>query len=136
MDSKFRELSDVALAAFAQASVEGTLGKLTTDGAFRLARSVSADPSALSEVVGAPGATKDDAETLVLDEYFAERSADLVRSVSSERDTMVRRMRSERRNRMFESAGITPDEAARVSFDDENGDPSSMNLVKERFYFE
>lgn len=130
-----RDMAKLGLAAFVQSASDGSLGGLSSEQMMALAAGASSDPDVASEAFGGK-ATPGQIQKLVIDECLSQRFAGVGDSISAGRRDRFARMRSDRLAAVFGKAGIGPDEAASISFDAENGNPSRLNQAKTRYFFE
>jgi len=129
MTAKDTKKAATAVSDFLAVSSIGGLPDLGVDEAVQLAKDASGDPKALG--LERP----EDVQEAMLGSYFGALGDAEVHAANREAEMGVARMRTNRWNMLFRMAGIDPDGAARMTFDRENGDPSAMLKVKERYYF-
>lgn len=130
-----------ALGQFFGLAETNRLGSLGLDGAIDKASLASASPEAVACSLGIPLAYADTLdmsevrERLMSSYYAAEAADDFVESKESF-DRFRENMINGRRDLMYRSAAVTPDQADRIRFDADNGDMSALNRVREQFFFE
>lgn len=124
-----RTMATAAMDDFLAVSAVGGLPDLGMDDVAALAKAASADPAAHGAETAA------DVQGAMLGAYFgAVGDAEIMQAVRDS-DMAVARMKSDRWDMLFRATGVSPDEAGRMMFDRDNGDPSAMMRVKERYYF-
>lgn len=114
------EFQASVLAAYGQLAATGGLASLDEEQAARLAWAASDDP---------------DVQTVLLSSIYSERTAAELADAKAADEEEWLRMKSNRFDSMCRASCLTDDEAARVEFDRDNGDPSMALKLKERFYF-
>lgn len=129
MNANDRQKAATAVSDFLAVSAVGGLPDLGIEDAVRLASDAAADPEALG--MTDPG----DVEAAMLGSYFGTIGDQEVRQTARDTEMAVARMKTERWDLLFQMSGIDSEDAARMEFDRENGDPSAMLKVKERYYF-
>jgi len=112
--------SRLAYTEFIKMSADGTLPSLDETSISEIASAMSDSPSIQQAAVGT---------------YYSSLSSAELDAEEREREMSWNRLRQSRRDAMFRSADVSPEEAGRLAFDEMAGDPSGMLKAKERFFF-
>lgn len=124
-----KKAAATAMSDFLAVSALGGLSDLGMDDAVNLAKAASADPEAMG------AASPADVQAAMLGTYFGAVGDAEIMQAARDSEMAVARMKSERWDTLFRVSGVSPEEAGRMMFDRDNGDPSAMLKVKERYYF-
>ncbi len=124
-----RTVATAAMDDFLAVSAVGGLPDLGVDDVVALAKAASADPEAMG------AASPADVQDAMLGAYFGAVGDAEIMQAARDSEMAVARMKSDRWDMLFRVSGVSPEEAGRMMFDRDNGDPSAMVRVKERYYF-
>lgn len=121
--------------------VDGTIGDYTPDEVFKLATDAVANPETLSLMTGIdpsdigvvdPVAMRE----VVMQMYDSQRAVDSLARAHESAQAMRDETIARRHDSMMRHAKVDPEQMARVEFDRNMGDPTPMNKIREKYFFE